>query len=212
MNRKTITVLHCSTTWLFQTQTWIHSQVVELQRLGMDVHVVCELTENLGLFGVDNIHCFDDEPKCRQVWDKGLRKLRLRRHLDYLVQIGRKTVAQILHSHFGHVGWSNLGAVRKLGAKHVVRFYGVDMNKLLQQYPIFHKRYRRLFHEADLFLCEGSHMARRIIELGCPEYKVKVQHLGVDVERLEFKPRQWNAAESMRVLIAASFREKKSSI
>jgi colanic acid/amylovoran biosynthesis glycosyltransferase len=187
----------------------MHSQVIELQRLGVDAHVVCEHTVNLGQFGVANIHCLADEPKFRQVWDKGLRKMRLRRHLDYLVQIGRKTGAQIVHSHFGHVGWSNLDAVRKLGAKHVVRFYGLDVNQLLQQYPVFRKRYHQLFEEADLFLCEGSHMARRIIELGCPEGKVKVQHLGVDVERLKFKPRQWRVGDPFRVLIAASFREKK---
>jgi len=96
-----------------------------------------------------------------------------------------------------------------LNAKHVVRFYGHDVSKVLHQYPIYRKRYYQLFNEADLFLCEGSHMARRILELGCPEDKVKVQHLGVDVERLAFKPRQWNAGEPLRVLIAASFREKK---
>jgi colanic acid/amylovoran biosynthesis glycosyltransferase len=183
--------------------------VVELQRLGVDAHVVCQFTENLGQFAVPNIHCLADEPKGRQFWDRGLRRLRLRRHLGYLLHMGRRTGAQIVHSHFGNVGWSNLDAVRKLGAKHVVRFYGLDVNKLLQQYPVFHKRYHRLFHEADLFLCEGSHMARRIVALGGPEHKVKVQHLGVDVERIEFKPRQWQAGEPLRVLIAASFREKK---
>jgi colanic acid/amylovoran biosynthesis glycosyltransferase len=52
-------------------------------------------------------------------------------------------------------------------------------------------------------------MAQRIIQLGCPEYKVRVQHLGVDVERITFQPRQWCVGEPLRVLIAASFREKK---
>jgi len=204
-----VTVLHSSHIWLPQTQSWIHCQVVALQRLGVDAHVICERTENLDQFGVDNIHCLADEPKYRQIWNNGLRKLRLQRHLDYLVQIGRKTGAQVVHSHFGNVGWSNLDAVRKLSAKHVVRFYGHDVSKMLQKYPVFRKRYHQLFHEADLFLCEGSHMARRIIELGCPEYKVKVQHLGVDVERIKFKPRRWYVGEPLKVLIAGSFREKK---
>lgn len=208
-NSTNMTVAHSFPIWLPQTQTWMHNQVAELQRLGVDAHVVCERTENLDQFGVNNIHCLADEPQWRQLWDKGMRKLRLRRHLDYLVQVGRDTGAQIVHSHFGNIGWSNLGAVRKLGAKHVVTFYGLDVNKLPTQFPIWRKRYRQLFNEADLFLCEGSHMARCIVELGCPEYKVKVQHLGVDVERLEFKPRQWRPGEPLKVLIAASFREKK---
>ena len=52
-------------------------------------------------------------------------------------------------------------------------------------------------------------MARCIQELGCPSRKVKVQHLGVDVNSLVFQPRQWREGEPLRVLIAASFREKK---
>lgn len=202
-------VLHSYPIWLPQTQTWMHSQVAELQRLGVDAHVVCERTENLDQFGVANIHCLADEPEWRRVWDKGLRKLRLRRHLGHLVRAGREIGAQIVHSHFGNVGWANLGAVRKLGTKHVVTFYGLDVNMLPQQFPIWHNRYAELFSAVDLILCEGSHMARCIVELGCPKHKVKVQHLGVDVERFDFRPRQWQPGETLRVLIAASFREKK---
>lgn len=202
-------VLHSFPVWLPQTQTWMYSQVAELQRLGVDAHVVCERTENLDQFSVANIHCLADEPKWRQVIDKGLRKLRWRRHLDFLVRVGKSTSATIVHSHFGNIGWANLGAVRRLGAKHVVTFYGLDVNKLPTQFPIWRKRYRQLFEEVHLILCEGSHMARCIVELGCPEHKVKVQHLGVDVEGIAFKPRQWQRGEPLRVLIAASFREKK---
>lgn len=206
---KNLTVLHIFLVWLPQTQTWMYSQVAELQRLGVDAHVACERTENLDQFGVANIHCLAGEPQWRQVWDKGLRKLRIRRHLNHLVEVGEKTGAAIVHSHFGNIGWKNLGAVRKLKAKHIVTFYGHDVNKLPTQDPSWRKRYHQLFDEADLFLCEGSHMARCVVELGCPEHKVKVQHIGVDVERFEFKPRQWHSGKSLKVLIAASFREKK---
>ena len=206
---KKLTVVHAYPNWLPQTQTWMHSQVAELQRLGMDTHVVCESTENLDQFGVANIHCLANESRLKQTWDKGLRKLRIRRHLNYLVEVGEKAGASIVHSHFGNIGWANLGAIRKLGAKHVVTFYGLDVNMLPTQFPVWRKRYRQLFDEADLFLCEGSHMARCLIELGCPEHKIKVQHLGVDVAHFEFKPRQWHPGESLKVLIAASFREKK---
>jgi len=210
MGKNTITVLHSSLpVWLLQTQTWKHSQVAALQRLGVDAHVVCVRTENLDQFGVANIHCLADEPVWRQVWDKGLRKLGLRRHLVFLVNIGREVGANIVHSHFGNVGWENLDAVRKLSAKHVVTFYGIDVIQMPRQFPVWRKRYHQLFEEADLFLCEGAHMARCINDLGCPEHKTKVLHLGVDVEQFEFKPRQRLAGEPLKVLIAAAFREKK---
>jgi colanic acid/amylovoran biosynthesis glycosyltransferase len=203
------TVLHSFPIWLSQTQTWMHTQVAELQRLGVNAHVACERTENMEQFGVENIHCLANESRFKQILDKGLRKLRIRRHLNFLVEIGEKTSASIIHSHFGNIGWANLGAVRKLNTKHVVTFYGVDVNKLPSQSQVWRKRYHQLFNEADLFLCEGSHMAHCLIELGCPEHKVKVQHLGVDLEHFEFKPRQWHLGKPLKVLIAASFREKK---
>ena len=165
--------------------------------------------ENIDQFDVTNIHCLADEPKWQQKLDRGLRKLGLRQHLQYLVSIGKKMGGQIVHSHFGHIGWENLGAVNKLGAKHVVTFYGLDVNQLPSQFPVWRQRYLELFESADTILCEGSYMARSIIALGCPEAKVQVQHLGVDVKRIEFRPRQWLPRESLKVLIAASFREKK---
>ena len=129
--------------------------------------------------------------------------------MNYLAEISKKSGAQVIHSHFGNVGWANLGAIRKLNVKHVVTFYGMDVNKLPIEHPVWQGRYRRLFAEVDLILCEGTHMARCLMELGCPEHKVKVQHLGVDVDNILFKPRRWHADQPLRVMIAASFREKK---
>ena len=204
-----LTVLHSCPTWLPQTQTWMYSQVAELQRQGVNAHVVCERTENLEQFRVDNTHCLTDEPMLRQIWDRGLRKLRMRRHLQFHVSVGRAIGADIVHSHFGDIAWGNLDFVRKIGAKHVVTFYGFDVNKLPTKIPIWRQRYGRLFDEADLVLCEGSHMARCIVALGCPKEKVEVHHLGVDVENIKFSPRLWQPNDPLNVLIAASFREKK---
>ena len=202
-------LIHSFPTWLPQTQTWMYNQVKQLQRLGVEAHVVCERTENLDQFAVANIHSLENEPRYRQIWDKGLRKLRIRRHLNYLVATSRKTDVKIIHSHFGNVGWANLGAIRKLKVKHVVTFYGIDVTKFPIQHPVWRGRYHRLFTEVDRVLCEGSHMARCVVALGCPDHKVKVQHLGVDVDNIPFRPRQWHADEPLRVLLAASFREKK---
>ncbi|MCF6236225.1 MAG: glycosyltransferase [Gammaproteobacteria bacterium] len=207
---KKMKVVHSFPVWLPQTQTWMYSQVKQMQRLGVEAHVVCERTENLDQFSVENLHCLEYESRFRQVWDKGLRKLRVRRYLNYLVKISRKSGTNIIHSHFGNVGWANLGAIRKLKAKHVVTFYGLDVNKLPMQRPVWRERYRQLFSEVDLVLCEGSHMAECVVRLlGCPSHKVKVQHLGVDVDSILFQPRSWCIDEPLKVLIAASFREKK---
>ena len=52
-------------------------------------------------------------------------------------------------------------------------------------------------------------MAECIVQLGCPPDKVKIQHLGVEVDQIVFKPRIWQTGEPLRILIAAAFREKR---
>lgn len=204
-----ITVLHSVPTWLPLTETWIYHQVAELQRQNVDAHVACQRLENPDQFPVSNIHCFSHEARWQQILDLGLRKLGFRRYLQHLVSIGRKIGALIVHSHFGHIGWANIGAVKKLGAKHVVTFYGLDVNQLPTQFPAWRQRYLELFESSDAILCEGPHMARCIIDLGCPAHKVHVQHLGVDISGITFQPRQWHPGDALRVMISASFREKK---
>lgn len=204
-----LTVLHSFPVWLPQTQTWMRSQVAELQRSNVNAHVVCEETANLDRFGVGGIHCLLDQPWWRQRYDKAIRRLHIRRHLQHQIRIGKMIGAQIVHSHFGDTGWMDVGAVRKLRAKHVVTFYGWDVSMLPQQKPMWCSRYKRLFAEADLILCEGTQMANSVVALGCPESRVRVQHLGIDLSLLNFKPRLWKRGDMLRVMIAAAFREKK---
>ncbi len=207
--KQTLKMAHSFPTWLPQTQTWMYNQVKQLQLLGVEAHVICEQIDNIDQFKVANLHSFENKPIARQVWEKGLRKLGIRYYLNYLVEVAKKTDVKLIHSHFGDFGWTNLGAIRKLKVKHVVTFYGLDVNKVPVNNPVWLKRYEQLFAEVDLVLCEGSHMAECVFNLGCPDHKIKVQHLGVDVDNIHFKPRQWHEGEPLRVLIAASFREKK---
>ncbi len=93
--------------------------------------------------------------------------------------------------------------------RHVTTFYGLDVNHLPTVDPRWKQRYLDLFADVDRILCEGPHMARCIVALGCPVEKVQVHHLGVRTEEIAFQPRRWREGESLRVLIAASFREKK---
>lgn len=204
-----LVVLHYCKVWLAQTETWLYSQVDDLQRLGLRAHVACQRIENFDQFPVQNLHSLQRSGRLPYLWDRVVRKLRIRDHLAFFERIGRELRPQVVHSHFGNLGWANLGAIRALGAKHVVTFYGYDVNGLPTGHPVWRRRYRDLFNEVDRVLCEGSHMARCIVELGCPEDKVKVQHLGIAVDQIPLRPRSWAPGEPLRVLIAASFVEKK---
>jgi colanic acid/amylovoran biosynthesis glycosyltransferase len=201
-------VVHSHPVWLPQTQTWMYSLVKSLPD-EVESHIVCERTANLDQFAVGTIHCAADRALARVLLESAARRLRFRRHLGYLVEILRSTGAQVLHSHFGTAGWFDLGAARAAGVRHVVTFYGSDISEFPQKDPEWRERYRKLFSCVNRVLCEGPHMASGAVSLGCPQDKVSVLRLGILLDRLPFQPRTWSGQGPLKVLIAATFREKK---
>jgi colanic acid/amylovoran biosynthesis glycosyltransferase len=201
-------VVHSISDWLPVTETWLYNQVRFLPP-DIDSHVVSETTHNLDQFPFENVHSARAQSHLRYLMDAGVRKLGLRRQLGFLSRWIRKTGAGLLHSHFGNCGWQDLEAAGRTRVKHVVTFYGQDINYLPKKDPLWLRRYAELFGQVDRVLCEGPFMARSVVKLGCPEGKVRVQHLGVAVDEIPFRPRNWDGRGPLRVLMAASFREKK---
>jgi colanic acid/amylovoran biosynthesis glycosyltransferase len=226
MRDKKLTVIHSLPHWLPQTQTWLYNQIRFLPPEVEQHIVIPQIPDNLDQFFVPNIHALASQPAWRQIGPiiekttssrftilKALalaaNKIYQQAYRHFLVQIARKYQVQVLHSHFGPTGWGNCKIAKQVGLKHVVTFYGYDVNQLPNQKPHWYKRYRTLFKHVDQVLCEGPHMAQTVVKLGCPAGKVQVHHLGVQVNELAFKPRIWQPSERLRVLIAASFQEKK---
>ncbi len=203
------TVIHSFPTWLPQTQTWMYNQIRCLPK-DIEPHIVCDNTKNLEQFALANIHTLTEEKSYwYYYWGRGLRFLHLRHHSPYLVEKIQKYKGHILHSHFGPVGWFNIGAAKQSQLSHLVTFYGYDVNYLPRKDVRWRKRYQDMFGVIDSVLCEGPHMAKCIQALGCPEEKIIVQRLGIMNDEIAFQPRSWSPTEPLRVLIAASFREKK---
>lgn len=203
-----IKVAHSVPQWLTQTMTWLYNQVRYLPS-EIENHIFCEKTANLDQFNLPNINSLWDESKIHYFWDKTLRRINFKNSLGFLDKKIQQQDCQILHSHFGFVGWQNMTIAKKAKLKHIVSFYGLDVNYLPQQNPRWRERYQKLFQEVDRVLCEGNHMAQCIVNLGCPKEKVTVHHLGVQVDKIQFTPRTWSPNQPLKVLIAGSFVEKK---
>lgn len=201
-------VIHSFPLWLPKTQTWMYNQIIHLPP-HIENHVVCERCQNMDQFSLPNIHCLFEVNRARYYWEKLILRLGLRQHTEFLVDIAKDQQGSVLHSHFGVIGWNNLCAAEKAGLRHVVTFYGQDVSRYPRQDNRWYDRYRELFESADLFLCEGPHMARCLVDLGCPDAKVRVHHLGIPVRRIAYRPRHWNPDTPLRVLMAATFTAKK---
>ncbi len=198
-------VAHSLDTYLFLTGSWVYSQIRNVREIRPIV--ICDRQANTDTFPFAPICSLGD---CSRM---GARLARCYRKVfalpsslfeSYL----RREEARILHSHFGTRGYDDLALARALKVPHITAFYGFDAG-LPKQSRRWRRRYQRLFDEGTLFLAEGSHMKERLVALGCREEKIIVQHLGVDVERIPFQTRQIGPNEEIRILVAASFREKK---
>ncbi len=201
-------VLQSVQSWLPQTETWLYTQV---RFLPDDVvsTVACERSENLDQFPFPRLHCLTDRPKLAQFADRGMRKLGFRDYLEFVVAAGRRADARVLHSHFGIVGWRDIGIARRLNLAHAVTFYGVDVRYYPESDARWYARYKDMFASIDAVLCEGPFMGEAIVALGCPRDKLRVHHLGIDLTQIPFAPLAWEPGQSLRVLLSGSFREKK---
>jgi colanic acid/amylovoran biosynthesis glycosyltransferase len=204
-------IFNCPT-WLPQTQNWIYTQARYLPA-AMSPAIVCWNTANLDQFRVDNLFSYYELPLFKR-WGMLFTALpalgfSFSRSGALLAAVARDNHAKVVHSHFGHHGARYARAVAKLGIKHVVTFYGADITALPTSDPRWGDRYRAMFAQVDKVLCEGPHMAATARKLGCPDAKIEVHHLGVQLQCLPYRPRRWDPGSPLRVLIAASFREKK---
>lgn len=201
---------HLVRRYLFITGSWIYSQLLN-QRKYKPV-VITSYLENLDQFPFDEI-CYYQPPFAGGGrFRAGIRKLHesiTNRAERFYVDAIRSNEVKLLHAHFGTEGYYNLSVKEEVGLPLVTTYYGADISRLPQSNPKWLGRYGRLFSEGDLFLVEGNYMAQSLIELGCPPEKVKVNHLGVDVNRIDYIPRKLIDDEPVRVLMASSFREKK---
>jgi colanic acid/amylovoran biosynthesis glycosyltransferase len=210
MREEKPTVAHFVSSYLFNTGSWIYSQLINLTRY-YPVVLTSKL-ENQDQFPFESVYCYREPFTGSSKWQIGTRKFyEAVTHAKerFYQNVIKSQNVQLLHAHFGTQGFYNLGLQERVQLPLITTFYGDDMSKLPHSRPKWRKRYARLFEIGELFLAEGPYMAQAIVALGCPEYKIRVQHLGIDLQRISFIPRYRHDDEPVRVLMVSSFREKK---
>ena len=118
----------------------------------------------------------------------------------------------LLHAHFGPNGVWALPLKHALHVPLITTFYGYDVSKT-ELITSSRENYLRLFQEGDLFLVEGPHMKTRLMEIGCPEQKIALQHIAIPASNLPFRNR-YPKRQGNRVIFVFSgrFVEKKGLI
>jgi len=203
-----VKVVHYRRIWLALTENWLFNQIKFLKN-GIESHIICEKTQNLFQFKIENIHQLPAHTIFNKLYKIRTNLLRTHPYSRRLLKKVKEINPSLIHSHYGDFAWFEIPIAKKLGLAHIATFYGHDVNRMPNVFPIWQERYKELFSQIDKVLCEGSHMAKDIIKLGCPGKKIVVQHLGVPVDRIFFKPRKWESNTPLKFLIAGTFVEKK---
>jgi len=123
----------------------------------------------------------------------------------------RRNRVKLLHAHFGPTGFSLLKLKNALNLPLITTFYGYDMSSL-PKLPQWQANYAELFSQGDLFLVEGNHMKKDLVALGCPEDKIRIQHIAIDTEQFAFRPRLPKGDQEIVLLFCGRFTEKKGLI
>ncbi|MCS4034708.1 colanic acid/amylovoran biosynthesis glycosyltransferase [Salinibacter ruber] len=200
------TIVHDTGTYVHASENWIHTQVLYLR--AHSPFVFCGQLKNLDrLEWVPPYYkTFDRSLPIRAVDRLGLNMLGYRPALRW--QLHRRE-AELLHVHFGNRGYEKIALADKHGIPLVTSFYGFDLSLLPRLDPKWIDRYNLLFDRGHRFLVEGPHMKEQLAELGCPEDKISVQHLGIEVDAFSYRPRCRQKSDPLRVLAAGRFKEKK---
>lgn len=191
--------------WLPVTMSWIFTQIKFLE--GFKPVILTDVTD--GVNRLPNFTTYTIKRKLKRKALNRFRQIGFRPNLKVFHNAIIENKIRLLHSHFGDRGWYDLPLVNEHNLKHVVTYYGHDLSLLPTSKPVWKSRYLELFNSSDLFLCEGPHMMQKLIELGCPENKIRIQRLGIDINNIKYKPRDLIGDGPFRILIAGRFVEKK---
>ncbi len=200
-------VAHLTNEYLPLTQTWLyHNQIINLKR--HKPIVIAQTIMNLDKFPTPDVYSSPKHSFISKILDIIIRKPADEYPTRYFEKIIKENNAKMLHAHFGTEGVRYLKLKKNLNLPMITTFYGQDVS-MIPRIPYWKKQYIQLFREGELFLTEGNNMKKELIKLGCPESKIIVQHLGVDLNKFKFTPRMLPEDGKIIILIAGSFREKK---
>jgi colanic acid/amylovoran biosynthesis glycosyltransferase len=200
------TVAHLVGSYLSSTATFVHHYLSSMHRYRPVV--LAPFTVQPERFPFPDVYT----PGLSQIQILLLKTMRRLFHRQRIVEpfylrVIRDQSVSLLHAHFGTVGVFSLPVVTASGLPLLTTFYGFDMSRLSRSRR-WVDRYQRLFKEGNLFLVEGSHMAQNLVKLGCPRHKVRIQRIGVDLDKFSYRPPP-STEGRIRILMCGRFVEKK---
>jgi colanic acid/amylovoran biosynthesis glycosyltransferase len=192
------------------SETFIHDQIRHHERY--EVTVMARRRVNADRFPGHRVAAVEEIPGGRRPLASAWYGMTARS--KRIEEAMRRGGFHIAHAHFAHNGVFAMRYTRQLGMPLVVSLHGRDVTILMGRdkyrpaWWFYLKHYRRLFDETALFLAASSELKDLLAGLGCPEDKIVVHRLGIDLTRFAYvkKPEK---PKSPLIVMAGRFVEKK---
>lgn len=209
-------VLHFRTRFSPLSETFIYDVVREVERQGTESVVLCTRRENPEERPYGHVHVLEDEvrlsPRERLAQlpalvrgPAGREAAGRRRTRALLRKAFRLLEPAVIHAHFGWDSEMAAPVAGSLGIPLVASFHGSDAF-MLPLDPLWRRRYARLWGRADVVTGVSELMISTLRELGCPEDRLRVIHVGKDMENYPYRPR---VGPVERLLVVGRLVEKK---
>lgn len=189
---KPIVASYC-TTFLKPEMLHIYRQVTGLQRYS--TFVVAKERIYADRFPFSDVELVPRKPRknfIRRFWLKHVRKLPAlyyRGELQGLMKIFRRRDADLMHIYFGHTGVHLLPFVKGWEKPCVVSFHGADVMPREHQ-PEYESQLRELLQVAPLVLARSASLRARLLALGCPAEKIRLNRTGIPLGEFPFFERE----------------------
>ncbi|MCI0621710.1 MAG: glycosyltransferase [Acidobacteria bacterium] len=198
---KTVALQRCDQ-FVGRTMNWLYDHLRFVPR--HTPIIFCDRLENREEFPELEAWACDRDGLSRRIW----RKLNGESLFPGDSRRLRQYSPSVLHSHFGYVAVEDHPLQQALEVPWVIGFYGADVYVLGRQEE-WRGFYADVFKKSSRILALGPVMREHLIEIGCPQEKVAIHPLGVDSSGLPSLPRILKNGDTLRVLFAGTFREKK---
>jgi colanic acid/amylovoran biosynthesis glycosyltransferase len=113
--------------------------------------------------------------------------------------------ADLMHIYFGHTGVHLLPFIEEWDKPCVVSFHGADVahKKEIKDYP---GKLRRLFDAVPLVFARSQSLLDRLVSLGCPPEKLRINRTGIPLSEFPFANRkspndgEWRVVQACRLI------------
>lgn len=214
-------ILHLFQSYLPPTQVWLYQLLKHIPQAEIHIAARHYLKYNFYdpsfsfadhfLDGVQRLNNSLDKSKPSHLLKKVIIKIlpfALGSLEKQIIQYAQQNEIEIIHTHFAPYAWAYRRIALKLKVPFVISFYGFDYEMRPFSHPAYVRYYSWLFRYADAIICEGPHGAQTLAKMGCPQKKIRIVNLGVEIKHKTYQKRK-KGKNQLRLVQIASFVEKK---